>query len=147
MSESDAFEGLGRALAELRKRAGFTMQKEAAKKLGIDQGQLSRWERDSPRPSLENLNRVLTGYGVTLMDLAVLVCGEPSEPSEPSEPAKPAKPETEDRGPTDEELIRALADAIRRVEGRQKVFEGRQKAVEGRVALIEEELEGEEELG
>jgi transcriptional regulator with XRE-family HTH domain len=140
MSESDAFEGLGRALAELRKRSGFTQQKEAAEKLGIDQGQLSRWERDKPRPSLENLNRVLTGYGATLMDLAVLVCGEEAKQARPAEPVEPAKPETEDRGPTDEELLRALADAIRRVEGRQKVFEGRQKAVEGRVALLEDEL-------
>ena len=132
MSEIDAFEGLGRALAELRKRAGFKQQKEAAEKLGFDNGQLSRWERDKPRPSLENLNRVLTGYGATLMDLAVLVCGEAAKPAEP------AKPETEDRGPTNQELIRALADAIRRVERRQRVLEDRQTAVEGRIALLEE---------
>ncbi len=134
MAEMDTFAGLGRALAELRKRAGFAQQKDAAEKIGVDRGQLSRWERDKPRLSLENLNRVLAGYGATLTDLAALIDGEKAKPAEP------AKPEAEDPGPTDEELIRALADAIRRVEGRQKVFEGRQKAVEGRVALLEDEL-------
>ena len=129
MKEIDPFEGLGRALAELRKRAGFATQIVAAERLGLDKGQLSRWENDRSRPGLENLGRLLAGYGATLMDLAVLVCGEEAKPAEP------AKPEAEDRGPTDEELIRALADAIRRVEGRQR-------EAEGRLLQIEDELRG-----
>ncbi len=126
--EIDPFEGLGRSLAELRKRAGFKQQKDAAEVLGVDKGQLSRWERDKPRPSLENLTRVLAGYGATLTDLAVLICGE--ERSEP-----PAEPEAEDRGPDYEELIRTLSEAMRRIEGRQR-------ATEGRVLRLEEELGG-----
>jgi transcriptional regulator with XRE-family HTH domain len=122
--EIDPFEGLGRALAELRKRAGFKQQKDAAEVLGVDKGQLSRWERDKPRPSLENLTRVLAGYGATLTDLAVLICGERSEP--------PAEPEAKDRGHNYEELI-WLAETIRRIEGRQR-------ATEGRVLRLEEEF-------
>ncbi len=131
MEEIDPFEGLGKALAELRKRAGFATQLLAAERLGLDKGQLSRWENDRSRPGLENLGRLLAGYGATVMDLGALLCEE-----------KAAEPKAEDRGPTDEELIRALADAIRRVEGRQVAVEGRQTAAEGRLLRLEEELAG-----
>jgi transcriptional regulator with XRE-family HTH domain len=125
--EIDPFEGLGRALAELRARAGFKWQKEAAEKLGFDRGQVSRWESDNLRPSLENLTRLLNGYGATLMDLAVLVCGE-----EISKPAAESK--AEDRGPTkEEEMIRSLSEAVRRAEGRQK-------AIDFRLLRLEEKL-------
>ncbi len=120
--ETDPFTGLGRALTELRIRAGFKTKLAAAEKLGIDKGQLSRWERGHRRPSLEMLGRVLAGYGATVADMAALLGGE-------------AKAETkaEDRGPTDEELIRSLTEAIRRVEGRQV-------ATEGRLLRLEEDL-------
>lgn len=113
MVELDPFAGLGKALAHLRKRAGFSTQTEASETLGIDKGQLSRWENESPRPTLENLGRLLAGYGATVSDLAVALDGSAPQPV------------AEDGGPTDEELIKSLAEAIRRVEGRQVETESR----------------------
>ena len=111
MDEPDPFAGLGKAVALLRKRAGFSTQTEASEALKIDKGQLSRWENESPRPTLENLGRLLVGYGATVSDLAVAL-GE-------------AAP-----GPSDEELIRSLTEAIRRVEGRQIETESRIERLE-----------------
>jgi transcriptional regulator with XRE-family HTH domain len=105
MMESDPFAGLGKALARLRERAGFSTQTEASEKLKIDKGQLSRWEHESPRPTLENLGRLLAGYGATLSDLVVTLSSVSGSQL------------TEDLGPTDQELIKSLAEAIRRVEG------------------------------
>ena len=118
MMESDPFAGLGKALARLRERAGFSTQTEASEKLKIDKGQLSRWEHESPRPTLENLGRLLVGYGATLSDLVVALSSVSGSQL------------TEDRGPTDEELIRSLAEAIRRVEERQVETESRVERLE-----------------
>jgi transcriptional regulator with XRE-family HTH domain len=126
MIESDPFAGLGKALALLRERAGFATQTQASEVTGIDKGQLSRWENESPRPSLENLGRLLAGYKATLGDLVAILEGA----AQPSPPAQ-------DRGPTDEELIQSLADAIRRVEGRQVEVEGR---FEQRFEQLEKDL-------
>lgn len=71
MTESDPLAGIGKALARLRGRAGFSTQTEASEALKIDKGQLSRWENENPRPTLENLGRLLAGYGATMADLAV----------------------------------------------------------------------------
>ena len=128
MIERDPFAGLGKALALLRERAGFATQTQASEALKIDKGQLSRWENEVPRPTLENLGRVLVGYGATVSDLAVHL-GEGS-----------ASQAVTDRGPSDEELIRSLAEAIRRVEGRQAETESRQAETEGRVERLEKEL-------
>ena len=117
MMESDPFAGLGKALARLREKAGFSTQTEASETLKIDKGQLSRWENESPRPTLENLGRVLVGYGASVTDLAVELAGA-------------APPPLADRGPTDEELIRSLAEAVRRVEGRQVEAESRIERLE-----------------
>src|SRR4051794_5676276 len=116
MEQDDPFEGLGRALARLRKRAGFPTQTEASEKLKIDRGQLSRWEHDSPRPTLENLGRLLAGYGATFGDLTVAL-GEP-------------EPAPIELAPSNEELIRSLAETIRRVEGRQTEAESRLEQLE-----------------
>lgn len=113
----DPFEGLGKALTTLRMRAGFLTQTQASDALKIDKGQISRWENEIPRPTLENLGRVLAGYGATLGDLDVALRGED---------AKPAM----QLGPSDEELLRSLAEAIRRVEGRQMETEGRVERLE-----------------
>ena len=115
MVELDPFAGLGKALARLRESAGFSTQTEAAGALKIDKGQMSRWENESPRPTLKNLGRLLAGYGATLADLAAAVGAQAT---------------AEDRGPSDEELIRSLAEAIRRVEGRQVETEGRVERLE-----------------
>ena len=112
--ESDPFAGLGEALARLRKQAGFSKQTQASEALKIDRGQLSRWENESPRPTLENLGRVLTGYGATVSDLAVALGGVMGA----------------DRGPTFEELINSLAEKIRRVEARQAAIESRLERLE-----------------
>ena len=119
MVEQDPFAGLGKALAGLRERAGFSTQTEASENLKIDKGQLSRWENESPRPTLENLGRLLAGYGATVSDLAVVLGGGSASQSR-----------AEDRGPSDEELIKSLADAIRRVEGRQVETESRVERLE-----------------
>ena len=119
MAATDPFEGLGKALAYLRERAGFSTQTQASEALKIDKGQLSRWENETPRPTLENLGRVLAGYGATLSDLAAVVRGEFA-----------SQPGIEEREPADEELIRSLAEAIRRVEGRQVELETRFERLE-----------------
>jgi transcriptional regulator with XRE-family HTH domain len=118
MVESDPFAGLGKALARLRERAGFSTQTEASEKLTIDKGQLSRWENENPRPTLENLGRVLAGYGATVADLATALDGSSA-----------LQPVT-DRAPSDEDLLKSLADAIRRVEGRQVETESRVERLE-----------------
>jgi transcriptional regulator with XRE-family HTH domain len=117
MVDSDPFAGLGRALARLRERAGFSTQTEASEKLTIDKGQLSRRENENPRPTLENLGRVLAGYGATVSDLAALL-GDGSM----------SRPRAE--GPTDEELLKSLADAIRRVEGWKEETDSRIERLE-----------------
>ncbi len=117
MLDTDPFSGLGKALAHLREKAGFSTQTEASATLKVDKGQLSRWEHDSPRPTLENLGRLLAGYGATLTDLGMLLDASAATPAA-------------DRGPSDEELIRSLAEAIRRVEGRQEETEGRVERLE-----------------
>ena len=117
MNPDDPFEGLGKALAHLRVRAGFSTQTEASETLKIDKGQLSRWEHDNPRPTLENLGRLLTGYGATMQDLAAALGGA-------------AEARAVERSPSDEELIRALSEAIRRVEGRQVEAESRIERLE-----------------
>src|SRR5436190_2205325 len=114
----DPFEGIGKALARLRKRAGYRTQTLAAEAIGIDKGQLSRWESETPRPTLDNLGRLLEGYGATAMDL-VLAMEEGS-----------ALPKAEDRGPWDEELIRSLTEAIRRLEGHQVEADSRIERLE-----------------
>lgn len=118
MVESDPFAGLGKALALLREQAGFSTQTEASEKLKIDKGQLSRWENENPRPTLENLGRVLAGYGATAKDFATALEGGS------------ALQRVAERAPSDEELLKSLADAIRRVEGRQVETENRVERLE-----------------
>jgi transcriptional regulator with XRE-family HTH domain len=119
MAAADPFHNLGKALALLRERAGFSTQTEASEALRIDKGQLSRWENENPRPTLENLGRLLAGYGATVSDLSVALRGDSA-----------AKPMAEEQEPSDEDLIRSLAEAIRRVEGRQVETEGRVERLE-----------------
>lgn len=123
---ADPFEGLGRALARLREQAGFSTQTQASEALKIDKGQLSRWENECPRPTLENLGRLLAGYGATVADLSAILMGG-------GEPVSKKAGAEEERGPSDEELIRSLTEAIRRVEGRQV-------KTEERVERLEEDL-------
>lgn len=118
MAELDPFAGLGEALAQLRERAGFSTQTKASEALKIDKGQLSRWENESPRPTLENLGRVLAGYGATVADLAAALSGGSASQLKA------------DPGPSDEDLLTSLAEAIRRVEGRQVETESRVEQLE-----------------
>jgi transcriptional regulator with XRE-family HTH domain len=118
----DPFAGLGKALVRLRKRAGFATQLVASEALKIDKGQLSRWENDVPRPSLENLARLLAGYGATVADLAEALDAPPSEPAE--------RASGDVGGVVGADLLRSLADAIRRVEGRQVDTESRVERIE-----------------
>jgi hypothetical protein len=70
---------------------------------------------------------VLAGYGATVSDLAA-VLGDGSM----------SRPRAE--GPTDDELLKSLADAIRRVEGRQEETESLAKQTESRVERLEKGL-------
>lgn len=117
MAEPDPFAGLGGALARLRQRAGFSTQTQASEALRIDKGQLSRWENERPRPTLENLGRVLVGYGATVSDLAVALGGASASTT------------ATDRA-NYRELIKSLGEAIRRVERRQDETESRLERLE-----------------
>lgn len=121
MTNENPFAGLGKALARLRKQAGFKTQLAAADALGFDSGQLSRWENEVTPPALENLGRLLAGYGATVADLAVALGAIASAQ---------ALAGATGEGPTDEELLRSLVDAIRRVEGRQSETESRVDRIE-----------------
>lgn len=121
MTNANPFAGLGKALERLRKQAGFKTQKQAAAALGVDSGQLSRWENEVTPPNLENLGRLLAGYGATVVDLGEALGAVAS---------LRAATEGIGEGPTDEELIRTLVEAIRRVEGRQAETESRVERIE-----------------
>lgn len=61
---------LGKGLLALRKAKGLS-QEALATKADIGGGaQVSRYERDEERPSIENLDKLLDGLGLTLHDLA-----------------------------------------------------------------------------
>jgi transcriptional regulator with XRE-family HTH domain len=121
---ADPFEGIGKALARLRERAGFRTQTLAAEAVKIDKGQLSRWESENPRPTLDKLGRLLEGYGATAMDLALALEGVVTERAQAAY-----------RGPSDDELIQALADAIRRIEGHQAETDNRIEQIEKELNL------------
>jgi len=116
----DPFANLGKALARLRVRAGFSTQTEASAILKIDKGQLSRWENDSPQPTVENLGRLLVGYGATVVDLWAALVEVEAVP----------RPQPEDQALTDEELSEALGEVIRRLEARQVKAERRLEQLE-----------------
>jgi transcriptional regulator with XRE-family HTH domain len=116
----DPFQGLGKALAQLRKLAGFSTQTKASEALKIDKGQLSRWENENPYPTLENLGRVLAGYGATVTDLGEALASVALEP----------KPEPEGLLPVISEHIRSLAEAVHRVEAWQAEAEERLERLE-----------------
>jgi transcriptional regulator with XRE-family HTH domain len=118
MTTKDPFEGLGKALARLREWRGIATQTEAAERLGFDKGQLSRWENESPRPTLENLGRLLVAYGVGLADLVALL-----------EEVRRPKRQTLDDLAYEAEKAR-FDEMIREMEARHAELESRLKALE-----------------
>jgi len=62
---------MGEALRVLRRRRGLT-QDGAAERMGTTQSEISKFENDANLQT-ETLDRLLTVYGATLMDLAELV--------------------------------------------------------------------------
>jgi transcriptional regulator with XRE-family HTH domain len=125
MTESDPLAGIGRALARLRMRAGFLTQTDASEALKIDKGQLSRWENENPRPTLENLGRVLAGYGSTMADLAAAmgVSGTAEEGEAGTEADSGVRQSQWFK--EDEEHLRDLKKVIRHMEKRQLEAERR----------------------
>jgi transcriptional regulator with XRE-family HTH domain len=118
MTTKDPFDGLGMALARLREWRGFATQTDAAERLGFDKGQLSRWENESPRPTLENLGRLLVAYGVGLADLVALL----------EEVRRPKRKTLDDLA---HEAEKARLDGLtREMEARLVELEGRLKALE-----------------
>jgi len=64
-----ALEGLGQALEALRRRRGFSVA-EAARRTGIDQSNLLKYERNAKGITTRTLDRILDGYEATLAELA-----------------------------------------------------------------------------
>jgi|GEM_PF-4790132 len=64
-----AMDGLGAALASLRKERKLT-QTELARRAEVTRGNLSLYESDSVQPRLDTLNRILGVLDVDLMSLA-----------------------------------------------------------------------------
>lgn len=62
-------EGLGQALEALRRRRGWSAA-EAARRTGIDQSNLSKYERNAKGITAATLDRILDSYGATLAELA-----------------------------------------------------------------------------
>ncbi len=62
-------EGLGQALEALRRRRGWSAA-EAARRTGIDQSNLSKYERNAKGITAATLDRILDAYGATLSELA-----------------------------------------------------------------------------
>jgi len=122
MAERDPFEGLGKALARLREWRGFATQTEAAERLGFDKGQLSRWESENPRPTLENLGRLLVAYRVELVDLVALLEKDP----------RPRQKTLEDV--VSEAKMARLNELIREMTERHDALESRLKAIEARTS-------------
>jgi transcriptional regulator with XRE-family HTH domain len=67
-----AFEGLGQALEALRRRRGWSAA-EAARRTGIDQSNLSKYERNAKGITTATLDRILTAYETTLAELAAIL--------------------------------------------------------------------------
>ena len=65
-------EGLGQALEALRRRKGWSAA-EAARRTGIDQSNLSKYERNAKGITAATLDRILDGYGATLAELAAIL--------------------------------------------------------------------------
>ncbi len=67
-----ALEGLGQALEALRRRRGWSAA-EAARRTGIDQSNLSKYEHNAKGITATTLERILDGYDATLAELAAVL--------------------------------------------------------------------------
>lgn len=88
----NAFLKVGPALAELRERAGIQSAAEMARRLGVTEQQVRKWERDREDSNLETrtLDRYLSAINANAHDLAAAldrVNGRPTiTPPTPGEP-------------------------------------------------------------
>lgn len=82
-----SFDGLGKALRWLRARQD-RRQYQVAEAAGVTKAMLSAYETEKQRPSLETLEKILDGLGVTLGDLhqALKIIGGQSNPLYTPEP-------------------------------------------------------------
>ncbi len=67
-----AFEGLGQALEALRRRRGWNAA-EAARRTGIDQSNLRKYEQNAKGLTTATLDRILGAYDATLEELAAVL--------------------------------------------------------------------------
>jgi transcriptional regulator with XRE-family HTH domain len=67
-----AFEGLGQALEALRRRRGWSAA-EAARRTGIDQSNLRKYEQNAKGLTTATLDRILDAYDATLAELAAVL--------------------------------------------------------------------------
>ena len=75
------FEGVGRALRELRVKRGFPSQAALAKKMSVAQTTVGRWEDEEANPQTDSINAYLVAIGADAHDLAFaldLVAGRES---------------------------------------------------------------------
>lgn len=80
-----AFDGLGKALRWLRARQD-RRQYQVADAAGVTKAMLSAYETGKQKPSLETLEKILDGLGVSLGDLyqALLIVNGQSDPLRPT---------------------------------------------------------------
>ena len=73
MAFTGQLSGIGKVLRLLRNRSGLT-QTQAAERLGTQQPEISRWEKEEPM-TLETLERLLTLYESDLEELGAMLKG------------------------------------------------------------------------
>jgi DNA-binding XRE family transcriptional regulator len=93
---------LGRVIAILRKRAGYTSQERFARAIRIHRTNMGLLERGrAPNPTMKTLNSVALGLGVTIPDLFTLAISDDSvkqlatgiAPTQQVPPLPPPRPE------------------------------------------------------
>jgi len=66
---------IGRALAICREQAGYRTQTAGAHAAGISSAQLSKWERGDREPSITNLVKTLSSWGMSLAEFESFALG------------------------------------------------------------------------
>lgn len=107
---SPTFDGFAQRLRDLRQQRGFK-QTELAQLAGVNNGNLSRYERGSAQPSAEVLRRLADSLGVSV---AYLIEGEPSglSPSLPDPELRQHLQELERLPDEDRQVIKSLIEAF-----------------------------------
>lgn len=122
---------LGAALIALREKRGRLHQAEAARRIGIGKGELSRYENDKVTPGTAALEKILDCYGVSLVGLLFGAADEPKSGGTGDQPT-PVSPEDAQGALRDHEemLRRRVEDLSSEVEEIRREQENMKKKVE-----------------